>query len=741
VPTSFNSRAHAGRDTPLIYHSITNCRFNSRAHAGRDAASAPRMPMARFQFTRPRGARRRADAKGNVPAGVSIHAPTRGATSAIHATPEVAQFQFTRPRGARRRRRAPAADRRAGVSIHAPTRGATTLAPCRRWLTSFNSRAHAGRDRKKLLTLVNCSPFQFTRPRGARRPRPSSSPLRRSFNSRAHAGRDIARGLLLAQPRVSIHAPTRGATLVISRARYEVAFQFTRPRGARLDAGLQSGRWTVSIHAPTRGATTTRLRCPRSPRFQFTRPRGARHLQRQAAQRAAIVSIHAPTRGATPNPPAGQKARTGFNSRAHAGRDLRTRIASGRWGRFNSRAHAGRDTRMAPAAPKAPTVSIHAPTRGATHVPGLHPGEVVTFQFTRPRGARRRLAPHLSTPGCFNSRAHAGRDRSHVLRTTDDGSFNSRAHAGRDAARSGAKSRRCVSIHAPTRGATTATRCSRSSPSFNSRAHAGRDSSCAAQPAVHSVSIHAPTRGATPRNHCSAFNKRFNSRAHAGRDLRQIDGVAGLIDKRFNSRAHAGRDLRRLAAPPFPRRFNSRAHAGRDLPCAIEHLKRAVSIHAPTRGATILSLPGRSLSPFQFTRPRGARRGAWRTLSTTFCFNSRAHAGRDGCAPGAAHAVDVSIHAPTRGATHQAVWHLARAGVSIHAPTRGATTPSPSIPSPVPVSIHAPTRGATGVQIRGHRRTRVSIHAPTRGATCYRSPSGKGRTCFNSRAHAGRDRA
>jgi len=76
-------------------------------------------------------------------------------------------------------------------------------------------------------------------------------------------------------------------------------FQFTRPRGARHGRRPGIGGLGVSIHAPTRGATG-----------QVQRPKAG-----------VSVSIHAPTRGATPQ---GGHAGgdLGFNSRAHAGRDV-----------------------------------------------------------------------------------------------------------------------------------------------------------------------------------------------------------------------------------------------------------------------------------------------------------------------------------------------------------------------------------------------------------------------------------
>ena len=57
--------------------------------------------------------------------------------------------------------------------------------------------------------------------------------------------------------------------------------------------------------------------------------------------------------------------------------------------------------------------------------------------------------------------------------------------------------------------------------------------------------------------------------------------------------------------------------------------------------------------------------------------------------------------------------------VSIHAPTRGATAICPIERLTSPVSIHAPTRGATHRLRLVALSKDVSIHAPTRGATCY----------------------
>ena len=58
---------------------------------------------------------------------------------------------------------------------------------------------------------------------------------------------------------------------------HTLRFQSTRPRGARHNLGRSPFlRIGVSIHAPTRGATLSMVRIRIIPMFQSTRPRGAR---------------------------------------------------------------------------------------------------------------------------------------------------------------------------------------------------------------------------------------------------------------------------------------------------------------------------------------------------------------------------------------------------------------------------------------------------------------------------------
>ena len=97
--------------------------FNSRAHGGRDFSTS-------FD---------------DWLTGVSIHAPTGGATRWLNRLALVH-----------------------AVSIHAPTGGATDSAHRVSRRPSFNSRAHGGATSCGQLAYI-VSVFQFTRPRGARR--------------------------------------------------------------------------------------------------------------------------------------------------------------------------------------------------------------------------------------------------------------------------------------------------------------------------------------------------------------------------------------------------------------------------------------------------------------------------------------------------------------------------------------------------------------------------------------------
>ena len=78
----------------------------------------------------------------------------------------------------------------------------------------------------------------------------------------------------------------------------------------------------------------------------------------------------------------------------------------------------------------------------------------------------------------------------------------------------------CISIHAPTRGATV-TRARKASVrvNFNPRSHEGSDRLPGGDAMINGISIHAPTRGATlPYKYIVLLLLHFNPRSHEGSD-------------------------------------------------------------------------------------------------------------------------------------------------------------------------------------------------------------------------------
>ena len=322
------------------------------------------------------------------------------------------------------------------------------------------------------------------------------------------------------------------------------------------------------------------------------------------------------------------------------------------------------------------SVSIHAPARGAT-LEAVEPfARLTEFQFTRPRGARRATVAH----GPIHP----------------------------------------VSIHAPARGATASSGSAQRPCSFQftrprgARPGGGREGGAGVE-----FQFTRPRGARPPTPHTPPCPPSFQFTRPRG--ARRASAEMLLCPANVSIHAPArGATLAPRRRRQTPRRFNSRAREGRDLVrSTVISDGLIVSIHAPARGATRAKARASLSWRFQFTRPRGARRGERRLRSPKARFNSRAREGRDRrrlALP--AHPPQVSIHAPARGATNAARARARQARVSIHAPARGATLPAAAPGRLIPVSIHAPARGATQVEPDlGEVGQRVSIHAPARGAT------------------------
>ena len=164
--------------------------------------------------------------------------------------------------------------------------------------------------------------------------------------------------------------------------------------------------------------------------------------------------------------------------------------------------------------------------------------------------------------------------------------------------------------------------------------------------------------------------------------------------------------------------FNPRSYKRSDENCKCSEYPLTISIHAPTRGATRISQKPERYWAFQSTLLQEERPRRIAGASGKYDFNPRSYKRSDDeNLRNAQNVLDISIHAPTRGATIKSDLYIGKVRISIHAPTRGATSASKSSLISTIISIHAPTRGATSGIYLWSTVIIISIHAPTRGAT------------------------
>ncbi len=77
----------------------------------------------------------------------------------------------------------------------------------------------------------------------------------------------------------------------------------------------------------------------------------------------------------------------------------------------------------------------------------------------------------------------------------------------------------------------------------------------------------------------------FNPRSHTGSDNTYLTNVT--VDDDFNPRSHTGSDNQWAEVLVTVSHFNPRSHTGSDRIEQFANIFQAISIHAPTQGATI----------------------------------------------------------------------------------------------------------------------------------------------------------
>ena len=135
------------------------------------------------------------------------------------------------------------------------------------------------------------------------------------------------------------------------------------------------------------------------------------------------------------------------------------------------------------------------------------------------------------------------------------------------------------------------------------------------------------------------------------RGVRPICSGVGKGSVSFNPRTHVGCDAMQVSHDSCTLRFNPRTHVGCDTADTALSKKQIVSIHAPTWGATMTTNTGMARLVFQSTHPRGVRPRQTSSVCGRGCFNPRTHVGCDGKSRHKSYGKQVSIHAPTWGAT------------------------------------------------------------------------------------------
>ncbi len=207
----------------------------------------------------------------------------------------------------------------------------------------FQSTLPRGERLLSAFSLVSRLLFQSTLPRGERRPNRRSLSGFCCFNPRSHGRSDYT---------------------TLSIFTVGVVFQSTLPRGERREIVELPQSTAVSIHAPTGGATLAARLKVAYPRFQSTLPRGERHTLKIDT----YIEIC-------------------FNPRSHGGSDNVRPCSHKATTMFQSTLPRGERQYFLLRFFHCKSVSIHAPTGGATRLEVLKQG-AKEFQSTLPRGER-----------------------------------------------------------------------------------------------------------------------------------------------------------------------------------------------------------------------------------------------------------------------------------------------------------------------------------------------------------------
>ena len=372
---NFNPHSHEGSDFLYCKIIILIYYFNPHSHEGSDAnPQGKREATLEFQSTLPRRERHRSCKKKGVLFTISIHTPTKGATS-IHIT--ITAFSK--------------------ISIHTPTKGATYLVLVTHKLPSIS--IHTPTKGATIIELVFCSMsiISIHTPTKGATASIRSILILSYFNPHSHEGSDITYNrFCFFMWAISIHTPTKGATkAAVILTPHHLVFQSTLPRRERHDGQQTAAKCVqISIHTPTKGATDFEVDPTQYIQFQSTLPRRERLGLAIQLLDAFLISIHTPTKGAT--------SRQCWRSERQG-------------------------------------ISIHTPTKGATD----HSCDILNDSgisiHTPTKGATDLWETFINLPVDFNPHSHEGSDKSSDILRALFSNFNPHSHEGSDSERHSTK--------------------------------------------------------------------------------------------------------------------------------------------------------------------------------------------------------------------------------------------------------------------------------------------------------------
>ena len=237
------------------------------------------------------------------------------------------------------------------------------------------------------------------------------------FNPRSHEGSDEDGSSLTAVTiGISIHAPTRGATMQVPPVSGNLQFQSTLPQGERpCLLEHQNQMWQNFNPRSHKGSDLLCLFPPLTIRFQSTLPQGERLM---AEVKDAGLKLFQSTL------PQGERLlwialnvnkKIHFNPRSHKGSDRKITSLVDAFFLFQSTLPQGERHWVCRQCITYVTISIHAPTRGATETEVVSPLSTI-FQSTLPQGERLHGSKIDPCPGDFNPRSHKGSDDITILK-------------------------------------------------------------------------------------------------------------------------------------------------------------------------------------------------------------------------------------------------------------------------------------------------------------------------------------